>query len=75
MYGEIGKRVRAMREMVGLTQQGLAEAAGLHRTYIGAVERGETNPTASTLVGIAQALGKNPGRLLDRLELDDTDRQ
>ena len=38
---EIGARIRTIREQKGLSQEHLAHLAGLHRTYVGAIERGE----------------------------------
>jgi transcriptional regulator with XRE-family HTH domain len=53
---ELGHRVRALRERRGLTQAGLAERCGLHRTFIGSVERGERNVSVLNLRAIARAL-------------------
>jgi transcriptional regulator with XRE-family HTH domain len=49
--------VAAERRRLRLTQEDLAYAAGLHRTYIGAVERGEANVTLDVVDQIASALG------------------
>jgi transcriptional regulator with XRE-family HTH domain len=49
--------VRSMRERAGWSQEAMADAAGLHRTYIGAIERAEKNLTLSTLERVAQVLG------------------
>ena len=51
-----------------LSQEGLADVAGLHRTYIGHVERGEVNPTLWNIVRIAAALGVDPGELVAGLK-------
>ncbi len=52
-----GKRVRTLRERLGLSQEELADKAGIHRTYIGGVERGERNLGLKNVFRIAKALG------------------
>lgn len=52
----VGSTIRDLRKSQGLSQEKLAEKAGLHRTYIGALERGEKSPTVDTLVKIVLAL-------------------
>ena len=47
-----------------VSQERLAELAGLHRTYIGHVERGEVNVALFNIVRIASALGVDPGELV-----------
>jgi transcriptional regulator with XRE-family HTH domain len=49
--------VRAARNRAGLSQEELADVAGLHRTYVGAIERAERNVTLSTLEAFSKALG------------------
>jgi len=53
----VGKRLREFRQAKGLSQEQLGELCGLHRTYIGSLERGEKNVTVVTLSRIACALG------------------
>ena len=65
-----GKNVRKFRLSQGLSQDALAEKAGLHRTYIGAVERGERNITLINAEKIANALGINLLDCLKKLEED-----
>ncbi|MHB8467989.1 MAG: helix-turn-helix domain-containing protein [Acidimicrobiales bacterium] len=60
----LGRRVRARREEMGLSQEGLADLVGLHRTYIGSVERGERNVTLITIVRLAATLRVDPGELV-----------
>ena len=59
-----GRAVRKRRHALGLSQEGLAEKADLHWTYIGGVERGERNLGLLNIVKIARALGTTPARLL-----------
>lgn len=54
---EFGERVRELRRQRGLSQEQLAEAAGVHRTYAGAVERGEQNISLTNIHEFADALG------------------
>lgn len=59
----LGQRIRAIREDRKLTQQQLAEQSGLHRTFIGAVERGERNLSLLNLRIISKALRVPLGEL------------
>jgi transcriptional regulator with XRE-family HTH domain len=52
----LGYRIRSLRKSCRLSQEQLGERANLHNTYIGAIERGERNPSLKTLEKIAQAL-------------------
>lgn len=54
---KFGKQLRALREARGWSQEEFADRAGLHRTYVSAVERGVRNPTLSVLERLAKALG------------------
>ena len=58
-----GSNVRRFREALGMTQENLAEAAGLDRSYIGGVERGERNPALTAILRLATAFETPPARL------------
>ena len=60
----LGRSVRAARTRAGLSQEALADRAGLHRTYVGGVERGERNISMGSLFRLADALGVPPGDLV-----------
>jgi len=61
---QLGRAVRKRRQALGLSQEGLAERAGLHWTYIGGIERGERNVSLLNIVKVAKALGTTAARLL-----------
>ena len=61
--------MRRLRSDAGYSQEGFAAVAGVHRTYMGAVERGEVNISLDNIERIAKALGMTPGRLLTEAEL------
>lgn len=61
----LGLSIKIERVRLGLSQEELAEKAGLHRTYIGMVERAERNISVINLVQIAQALRVSIDKLLD----------
>lgn len=60
----LGDRIRERRAAANLTQAALAEKCGLHRTFIGSVERGERNVALLSLRKIAKALRTTPAELL-----------
>lgn len=51
-----GRRVRYLRLKAGLSQEDLADACGLDRTYIGGIERGERNPSLKNILKLASTL-------------------
>lgn len=62
----VGKNIRKIRTSQGLSQEKLADMCGLHRTYIGGIERGERNITVNTLQTVAESLGVSPKLLLSK---------
>ncbi|WP_332836718.1 helix-turn-helix domain-containing protein [Microlunatus antarcticus] len=58
---EFGARLQELRLRSGLTQELLAHEAGLHRTYVGGVERGERNVSLDAIWRLADALAVRPG--------------
>jgi len=60
-----GLRVRALRLEVGLSQEQLAEEAGLHRTYVSSLERGQRNVGLDNILKLASALGVPPASLFE----------
>ena len=62
---KFGARVRSLREARGWSQEALAAEAGLDRTYIGGVERGERNVSLINIHRIANALGVTASQLFE----------
>lgn len=61
---QVGRRIRQIREERGVSQEKLAEQLGNHRTYIGAIERGERNMSLQVVETLAAQLGVQPYDLL-----------
>lgn len=60
----IGDNIRSHRKRIGISQEELGAIAGLDRTYVGGVERGERNISAINIEKIAKALKIKPDKLL-----------
>jgi predicted transcriptional regulator len=60
----VAKNVSKFRRKLGLTQEGLAEKAEMHWTYISGVERCKYNISLNSIVRLAKALGRAPHELL-----------
>ncbi|AOW48001.1 transcriptional regulator (plasmid) [Acetobacter ascendens] len=56
LIGTLAENIRRLRNARNLSQEKLADICGLHRTYVGSVERGERNITLSSLEILAKAL-------------------
>jgi len=63
----VGQRVRQARERAGITQEELAARAGMDRTAVGKIERGERAVTVAALLRLAAALGTTGSSLLEGL--------
>ena len=57
LQSEFGRIVREKRVALNLSQEGLAELAGVHFTYLSSIERGERNLSLSNIAKISKALG------------------
>ncbi len=64
----LGEVIRSKRKERGFSQEELAARVGIHRTYIGSVERGERNISLSNIVRIAETLETTPSALLGEAE-------
>jgi transcriptional regulator with XRE-family HTH domain len=63
-HAALGGAIQAMREERDLSQEQLADEAGLHVTHLGGLERGVRNPSYTTLIRLAGALKVEPGELV-----------
>lgn len=59
-----GRRLRELRKQISLSQEALAHRAGLDRSYVGGVERGEYNISLLNICLLAEALDVSPHELL-----------
>ena len=64
-----GEAIRHRRIVLGASQEGFAELCGLHRTYVGQVERGEKNVSFENILRISSALGVNASELFGDAKL------
>jgi len=65
---KIGQKIQEIRKNKGFSQESFAEKAGLGRTYMGRVERGEQNISVQNLIQIALTLQVEMGELLPSLQ-------
>ncbi len=68
LSASFAKVLQRARHAKGLSQEALAHRAGLHRTYVGLVERGIRNPTIEVGHALAQALGTHLSQLIKEAE-------
>ena len=64
----LGRRIRDLRQKKGFSQESFADHCRLHRTYMGAIERGEHNLTIQTALTIARGLDITVSKLLAGIE-------
>ena len=64
----LGQRIRELRTEQGLSQEGFADKCGVHRTFMGTVERGESNLSFQNIVKVATTLGVPLSTLFLKLE-------
>ena len=62
-----GAHLARLRRERGLSQESLAKLSGLHRTYVGSIERGKRNVSLRNIVKLAHALRCTPAQLVDDL--------
>lgn len=60
-----GKRVQALRKSIGISQEDLSFRCGIHRAYMGTIERGEKSVTLDTVEKVAKGLGVTIKELFD----------
>lgn len=65
-----GRRLRSLRQLRDITQEGLAEEAGLSVEYVSRIERGLASPSFNTIVALSEALSLKPKQLFDFTPLD-----
>ncbi len=66
---KLGQVIRERRSEAGFSQESFAFKVGIHRTYIGAVERGERNVSLQNMMRIAEALGVKVSELVGEAEV------
>ncbi len=61
---QVGQRIREIRQEKGISQEALGDEIGLHRTYVGSLERGERNPSLQVISKLSELLEVSTDRLL-----------
>lgn len=64
----LGRTISGLRVTLGLSQEDLADRAGIHRTYVSQLERGLKSPTLSVLIKVAKALDTKASLLVQAFE-------
>jgi transcriptional regulator with XRE-family HTH domain len=68
MLKVLGLRIRDLRRAQGLSQEDLADKCGVHRTFMGTVERGESNLSFSNIFKVASTLGMSLSALFEGID-------
>lgn len=63
-----GKIIAGLRQTAGLSQEELADRAGIHRTYVSRIERGLKSPTIVILLKLSEALDTTPSKVMRSFE-------
>ncbi len=64
----LAQNVKRLRQAAGLSQETLADRAGLHRTYVSSIERAQRNVSIENIYTLASALGCDPRELLQPIK-------
>ncbi|HEY9423182.1 MAG TPA: helix-turn-helix transcriptional regulator [Microterricola sp.] len=67
----LGERIRGVRLGLGMSQEEIAQLADIHVTNLGKIERGQANPSLTTIVRVSGVLGTDPAELVRGLGLED----
>lgn len=67
----LGERVRVFRQRLGLSQEDIADLAEMHVTNLGKIERGQSNPSLTTIIRVSGVLDVDPAELVRGLGLDE----
>jgi transcriptional regulator with XRE-family HTH domain len=67
LMAQAGANLRAARKRAGVSQEAVAKGAGIHRTEVGLLERGERMPRLDTILKLAGALGIKPAEFFEGL--------
>ena len=65
---KLGLKIKSLRQDLGMSQEHLALEAGLDRTYVGGIERGERNVALLNLIKLAKTLHTTPSKLLENIK-------